>query len=70
MCFYIKKNSHLNFNEKLKNLQDIFIYITATVENNLFSKDELADFEKSEYEDDLLENNSDSDEEDSEENNE
>ena len=68
-CEWRKKNSHLNFNDKIRNLQEIFIHISMTVENDLFTKDELEDFDKNEYEDDLLNNNSESDEEDSEDNN-
>lgn len=65
-CEWSKKNSHLNFSDKIKNLQEIFIHIANIVENNLFTKEELIDFEISEYNVNWIDINSNPDDEDSE----
>ena len=60
-CEFRKKIANLNNQKKLHKLQEIFKHISSTVEqHDLFTKDDLEDFNKEFYEDDVIENDSDS----------
>ena len=62
-----KKIEHLNYQGKINQLIKIFNHIANTVGDELFSKEELEDFFKNDYEDDVLESDSSSDIEEEEE---
>ena len=56
----------MNNQEKLNKLSEIFKHISSTVGHDLFSKDELEDFNKLSYEEDVIENSSESSDDDGE----
>ena len=63
-----KKTSNLSNDKKLDNIKFIFNHISNTVERDLFSKEEIEDFEKNEYENDLDDNSAEEDESNSDDN--
>ena len=62
-CEWCIKNKELNNNLKLNEIKDILIHISETVQFKLFAKEDIQDFNKSEY--DLGLNDSDSSENES-----
>ena len=63
-----KKTSNLSIDKKLDNIKFIFNHISNIVEWDLFSKEEIEDFEKNEYENDLDDNSGEEDEINSDDN--
>ena len=53
-CEWRKKVSSLNNQNKLKNLQSIFLHVSETVHFVLTDKSSIEDYEKEEYEDGLV----------------
>ena len=62
-CVWLIKNKDLNNNQKLNEIKDILNHIVGTVQFKLFEKEDIEDFNKSEY--DLGLNDSDSSENES-----
>ena len=57
-CEWRKKVSSLNNQNKLKNLQFIFLYVSEIAHFFLTDKSSIEDYEKEEYEDDLFDSTS------------
>ncbi len=57
-CEWRKKVSSLNNQNKLKNLQSIFLHVSETVHFVLTDKSSIEDYEKEEYKDGLVDSSS------------